>query len=67
MIALTEATLIYTVRGTDVSLYRSHYHSNVHLNDDSKSHRSLARDFKSRRHMYVVGRVRVTINPTEYI
>ena len=36
MIALTEATLIYTVRATDVSLYRSRYHGNVHLNDDSK-------------------------------
>ena len=66
MIALTEATLIYTVRATDVSLYRFCYHSNMHLNNDSKSHRSLARDFKSRRRTYVAGRVRVTINPTEY-
>ena len=42
---------------------RSRCHGNVRLNDDSMSHRSLARDSKSRRRTYVAGRVHVTINP----
>ena len=40
------------VHEEEINVHRSCCHSNVHLNDDAKSHRSLAHDSKSCRHTW---------------